>query len=351
MATIKDVAERAGVAPSTVSYVLSGSRKISEDTRNSVQAAIAELGYHPRASARTLRSARSDVLALAVPRVPGAYRAVDGRFAIDISDAARSHGYDLLLMTDTDGVGGLRRVAGSGLADAAVLMAVEEQDPRIDAMRELGFPSALLGRGDDDSALPWVDLDWEAAVALALRESAAAGHRRIVFLASAEHEIAARRGYAVHGLEGARQATRETGADIRIHPSSGDADVLRGRVREVLGTSPAPTALVVQHLHPLPHLLAEVAAAGLRVPEDLAVVPVGTLTDDLAGPVLPRIELPVAEMSMAVIELAVEAMAASTGPPSAAKARARPARGLPPHRLIAPRMASGSTVAPPNLSA
>ncbi|MGW3730522.1 LacI family DNA-binding transcriptional regulator, partial [Streptomyces sp. NPDC000851] len=40
MATIKDVAERAGVAPSTVSYVLSGSRKISEDTRRAVQAAI-----------------------------------------------------------------------------------------------------------------------------------------------------------------------------------------------------------------------------------------------------------------------------------------------------------------------
>ncbi|MGW0372745.1 LacI family DNA-binding transcriptional regulator, partial [Streptomyces coeruleorubidus] len=57
MTTIKDVAERAGVAPSTVSYVLSGSRKISEDTRRGVQAAIDELGYHPRASARTLRSA------------------------------------------------------------------------------------------------------------------------------------------------------------------------------------------------------------------------------------------------------------------------------------------------------
>ena len=65
MVTIKDVAERARVAPSTVSYVLSGSRKISDETRKAVRAAIAELGYHPRASARTLRSARS-VRALAL---------------------------------------------------------------------------------------------------------------------------------------------------------------------------------------------------------------------------------------------------------------------------------------------
>lgn len=344
MATIKDVAERAGVAPSTVSYVLSGSRKISEDTRCAVQAAIAELGYHPRASARTLRSARSDVLALAVPRVPGEYRAVDGRFAIDISDAARSHGYDLLLMTDLDGVGGLRRVAGSGLADAAVLMAVEEQDPRIGAMRELGFPTALLGRGDDDSALPWVDLDWEAAVALALRETAAAGHRHIAFLASAEHEIAARRGYAVHGLDGARRASKETGADIRVHPSSGDPDVLRRRVRELLGSRSAPTALVVQHLHRLPHLLAEVAAAGLRVPEDLAVVPVGTLPDDLGGRILPRIELPVAQMSLAVVELAVKSITAATGgrteshqPPAFPSPSARAADGTRTHHRAAER--------------
>ncbi|MEU8486967.1 LacI family DNA-binding transcriptional regulator [Streptomyces sp. NPDC048641] len=344
MATIKDVAERAGVAPSTVSYVLSGSRKISEDTRRAVQAAIAELGYHPRASARTLRSARSDVLALAVPRVPGEYRAVDGRFAIDVSDAARSHGYDLLLMTDVDGVGGLRRVAGSGLADAAVLMAVEEQDPRIGAMRELGFPTALLGRGDDDSALPWVDLDWEAAVALALRETAAAGHRHIAFLASADHEIAARRGYAVRGLDGARHTAKESGADIRVHHSSGDPDVLRRRVREVLGARPAPTALVVQHLHRLPHLLAEVATAGLRVPEDLAVVPVGTLPDDLGGRLLPRIELPVAEMSLAVVELAVKAMA---GAPPGHRSQNHPAPGLPPHRLITPQMAPGATITPP----
>ncbi|MBZ9645769.1 LacI family DNA-binding transcriptional regulator, partial [Streptomyces sp. PSKA30] len=234
MATIKDVAERAGVAPSTVSYVLSGSRKISEDTRRAVQAAIDELGYHPRASARTLRSSRTNVLALAVPRVPGEYRAIDGRFAIDVTDAARGHGYDVLLITEGDGAGALRRVARSGLADAAVLMAVEERDPRIEVLHALGFPAALLGH-DDHAALPWTDLDWEAAVALAVRETAAAGHRRIVFLSSAEHEIAARRGYAVRGLDGARRATAETGAEVRVLSSHRDPARLARRLREALG--------------------------------------------------------------------------------------------------------------------
>ncbi|WP_129843629.1 LacI family DNA-binding transcriptional regulator [Streptomyces sp. RFCAC02] len=343
MATIKDVAERAGVAPSTVSYVLSGSRKISEETRSAVRRAIADLGYHPRASARTLRSARSEVLVLAVPREPGKYRAVDGRFAIDISDAARDHGYDVLLMTEPEGVAGLCRIAGSGLADGAILMAVRENDPRIAALRELGFPTALLGHGNeaDEAELPWVDLDWEAAVALAIGEAVAAGHHRVVFWASAEHEIEARRGYAVHGLDGARLAARRTGADIRVHASSGDPDDLRKRLRQALGADPAPTALVVQHLILLPELLEEIAALGLRVPDDLSVVPVGSLPDDPGSTPLPRIDLPVARMSAAVAQLAVEAIASRDERTAGA--------GHPPvtRELIPPRMADAPRIAAP----
>ncbi|MDT0317474.1 LacI family DNA-binding transcriptional regulator [Streptomyces millisiae] len=340
MATIKDVAERAGVAPSTVSYVLSGSRKISEQTAKAVHEAIAELGYHPRASARTLRSARSEVLVLAVPREPGKYRAMDGRFAIEISDAARGHGYDVLMMTEPDGVDGLRRIARSGLADAAVLMAVREADPRIAALREFGFPTALLGHGDerDETEVPWVDLDWEAAVALAVRECVAAGHRHVVFWASAEHEISARRGYAMHGLDGARRAAVETGADVRVHPSTADPELLRARLREVLGARPAPTALVVQHLIPLPLILDEIAALGLRVPEDLAVVLVGSLPDEHALFAFPRIDLPVSRMATAVVQLAVRAIGADAEP--------GPAR----HELMSPGMAPGPVVAKPSPS-
>ncbi|MFD5573873.1 LacI family DNA-binding transcriptional regulator [Streptomyces cadmiisoli] len=351
MTTIKDVAERAGVAPSTVSYVLSGSRKISEETRRAVQAAIDELGYHPRASARTLRSARTRVLALAVPRAPGEYRAIDGRFAVDVTDAARGHDHDVLLITDEDGVGGLRRVARSGLADAAVLMAVEERDPRIEVLHELGFPAALLGH-DGHAGLPWTDLDWEAAVALAVRETAAAGHRRIVFLSSAEHEVAARRGYALHGLDGARRAARETGADVRVVPSHRDPDVLAHRLHEALTTTPAPTALVVQHLILLPHLLDAVASAGRRIPQDLSVVLVGSLPDELGIRHLPRIDLPVAEMSAAVARLAIAAVELGYAGPepasSALRTKARDSNASPgaPHHPIQPRMA-GPAIAPP----
>ncbi|MFJ6217345.1 LacI family DNA-binding transcriptional regulator [Streptomyces sp. NPDC092296] len=307
MTTIKDVAERAGVAPSTVSYVLNGSRSISAETRERVRRAVDELGYHPRASARTLRSTRTDVLALALPRTDGGQRAVDGRFAIDVSDAARRLGYDLLLTTAEEKAEGLRRVARSGLADAAVLMAVDMEDARIEVVRELAFPAALLGRPADEDALPWTDLDWEAAASLAVRTLAAAGHHRIAYLAPTEREVLARRSYALRGIAGARRGARETGAAVRVIRSTGNPARLARKLRALLTGAEPPTALAVQHASALPHILAAATAEGLRTADAPAMVVIGSLPDDPAARDLPRIELPVETMAAEATRLAVAA--------------------------------------------
>ena len=96
--TSQDVARLAGVSQSTVSYVLTGSRPISEATRARVEDAIAKLGYHPNSGARTLRSRRSGVIGLMVPEAD----ADDGvlmTFVGTIAREARRFGYDILLVT------------------------------------------------------------------------------------------------------------------------------------------------------------------------------------------------------------------------------------------------------------
>ena len=62
MATMKDVADKAGVSLSTVSYVLSGSRPISEATRNHILKTMEDLKFHPNAVARALVSKRTRVI-------------------------------------------------------------------------------------------------------------------------------------------------------------------------------------------------------------------------------------------------------------------------------------------------
>jgi DNA-binding LacI/PurR family transcriptional regulator len=357
MASIRDVARRAGVAPSTVSYVLNGDRSTTDETRRRVRQAVEALDYHPRAGARMLRSGRTHVVALALPRGAGVLKAadgqhrVDGRFAIEIADAAHSLGYDLLLATSGDKASGLRRVAISGLADAAVIMAVDLEDPRIDVVGELDFPAALIGRPADEGVMPWIDLDWEQAAVLAVRELAAAGYTDIAYLASAEEEVKARRSAALHGIEGARLGARETGAAVRVVHSADDPAEMAELLRMLLPTGPgsgAPTALVVQHPTAYQHILASVNALGRRVPEDLAVMVIGSLPGDASSVRLPRIELPVHTMGSTAVRLAVGA-ADSRRPakPSARRPSPQaPPPGAPRQVLLAPVLLSGDALLP-----
>jgi DNA-binding LacI/PurR family transcriptional regulator len=72
MATISDVARRAGVAPTTVSHALSGKRHVAPATRARILAAVEELQYQPNATASSLRSRRTRTVALSLPLdVPG----------------------------------------------------------------------------------------------------------------------------------------------------------------------------------------------------------------------------------------------------------------------------------------
>src|SRR3954469_13777152 len=108
MVTLADVARHAQVAPSTVHYVLSGTRPISEVTRRRVQSAIDELGYHPHARARALAMRRSSGRALVHPLRPEWPLPMQMVFSVVTS--AREHEHDVLRLTGAEGPEGMRRV-------------------------------------------------------------------------------------------------------------------------------------------------------------------------------------------------------------------------------------------------
>ncbi|MBQ1161517.1 LacI family DNA-binding transcriptional regulator [Streptomyces sp. A73] len=137
MVKITDVARRAGVSPSTVSYVLSGKRSISAATQRRVEASIRELGYRPHAGARALASSRSNVLALVMPLRSGIHVPVQMQFAGAVVTTARGHDHDVLLLTQEEGEDGLRRVADSALVDALIVMDVQLRDARVPLLRTL----------------------------------------------------------------------------------------------------------------------------------------------------------------------------------------------------------------------
>jgi len=115
--TIEDVARRAGVSRSTVSYALSGKRSISRETRERIEAAIAELGFTPNAGARALATSQTMVIGLFVQFFEDEFSPAMLQYVLPITEAARAMGYDILMMTEADGAAALTRVARSAMVD------------------------------------------------------------------------------------------------------------------------------------------------------------------------------------------------------------------------------------------
>lgn len=127
MTTIADVASAAGVSISTVSYVMSGKRTISQDTKERVERAIAELRYSPHASARSLASRTTNVIGLQAPLRSGVDVHVVMEIVTGVVREAREHAYDILLLTGDDA--GLTLAARASRVDALLVMDVESDDP------------------------------------------------------------------------------------------------------------------------------------------------------------------------------------------------------------------------------
>src|SRR3954454_5711756 len=247
MPTINDVARAAGGSPSRVSYVLSGRRPISAQTRARVQAAIAELGFHPHAGARALASSKTSVLALVVPLRVDVNVPVIMQFATAVVTAARTHNHDVLLLTKDEGTAGLERVANGTMVDALIVMDVERDDVRIPALSRLKQPSVLIGLPADPGGIACVDLDFAAAAAESLRHLAGHGHRRIALIGPSPAVYKRGTSYAERFLAGFTEASEELGLQTLAHPCEPGTEGVRACLADIDADLPDVTALVVHN--------------------------------------------------------------------------------------------------------
>ncbi|MBT2526514.1 LacI family DNA-binding transcriptional regulator [Streptomyces sp. ISL-99] len=272
MVTLADVAQHAGVSASTVSYVLSGKRSISTSTRERVERSIDQLGYHPNAGARALASSKSDIIALMVPLSTDMYVPVMMEIAISVATTARAHGYDVLLLTGEEGPAAVRRIEGSALADAMILMDVELHDDRLPLLRETGRPAVLIGLPADPSRVSCVDLDFAAAGALCVEHLAGLGHRDIAVIGEAPAVYERHTGFAERTLAGLRERGRELGVRLLHRPCEGSYAAVAATLARVQEERPGTTAFVVQNEAATDPLLALLRQQRRAVPEDVSVM-------------------------------------------------------------------------------
>lgn len=306
MATMNDVARVAGVSTSTVSYVLSGKRAISAETRHQVLAAIEKLGYSPHAGARALASNRSNVLGLMVPLRADVNVSVVMQFVTAVVTTARTFEQDVLLLTQDD-IGGIERVTSQSIVDGLLMMDVEAKDPRIPLLVKMRKPAVLIGVPDDSFGLSCVDFDFAAASRVSVRHLLELGHRRIALIGSPKASLERHATYADRVLRGFEDACRDGGVEFTSRACESSAAAL-AEVLEELVTGPlAATGLVVHNEFLLPILRDTLASMGLKVPEDLSVVAIAPTDVALASTVpWTAVSIPAQDIGRTAVEMVME---------------------------------------------
>ncbi|WP_330349459.1 LacI family DNA-binding transcriptional regulator [Streptomyces sp. NBC_00582] len=310
---ITDVARRAGVSPSTVSYALSGKRPISTATRQRVEAAARELGYRPHAGARALASSRSNVLALVAPLRAGIHVPVVMQFVASVVTAARRHDHDVLLLTQEEGEDGLRRVADTALVDALILMDVQLNDPRLPLLRTLDRPSVMIGFPRDGAGLTCIDLDFRSAGERCVEHLAQLGHRVVGLVGSPPEVYVRGTAFAQRVVQGFTAAADRGGLASAVHPCEATPAAARQVAERLLRDQPALTGVVVHNEAVLEPLVTAFAQLGLRVPGDLSVTAI--CPDELADSLgITSVALPSTEVGERAVDLLMEKLAGGLVP-------------------------------------
>ncbi|WP_103063605.1 LacI family DNA-binding transcriptional regulator [Actinomyces qiguomingii] len=274
MATMQDVARRANVAVSTVSYTLSGARPVAPETARRIRAAMEELNYQPNAMARGLASRRSHTLAMTFPSFDTAMGETVFEIVRGAQREAARHGYNLAVwpLEEAEAGAELVNLVRQGKADGVLLVEVGMEDPRVAALKRARLPLVMIGRTADPDGLAYVDIDFERTVDDAVAELFRHGHRHIAFVGRPAKQADAGYGPAVRGRQGYERATTGRGLKPVAYDCDASPQAGQAMARTLMGQEWRPTGIVVMNDLAALGLLTGLQTMGLRVPRDVSVV-------------------------------------------------------------------------------
>ena len=270
MATISDVAKRAGVAPVTVSRVINKASNVSAATRERVEQAIEDLGYVPSGVAQSLRSKRTRSLALLVPDITNAFWTTVAR---GVEDAAQSQGYSVLLCnTDEDVTKQLRYldVVVSQRVDGVIIAPYDSEVKNLGKLPERHIPTVVIDRHINGWEVDTVTGDSISGARALVQHLIHLGHTRIAMITgAAETSTAADR------VAGYQLALAEAGLPIDLNLIKyGEFRAEAGErlTEQALAENPPPTAIFAANNAIATGVVDALEKHGLRTPQDIALV-------------------------------------------------------------------------------
>lgn len=310
--TLDEVAKLAGVSKATASRAINGRSKVSAKAQAAVDDAVRTLGYTPNAAARSLVTRRTGSVALIVPES-------DERIFSDpffarmlhlVARALRQHDLQLVLLIAQPGDDEERLLLylRGRYVDGAIVASHHRGDRLAEHLSDLGLPSVFIGR-------PWigaervsyVDSDNAAAAGHAVRVLLEAGRRRIATVAGPSDMRAGH-----DRLDGWRRELVAAGLDTDLVAYGDFTEESGAKACAELLDAAGPAG--IDGIFAASDLMAqgamrELAARGLRIPEDVAVVGYDDLgVAERTEPPLTTLHNPIGQMVTEALRLLTEAI-------------------------------------------
>ncbi|WP_373232761.1 LacI family DNA-binding transcriptional regulator [Cohnella sp.] len=273
MATRQEVADRAGVSVAVVSYVINNRKLVKEETRHKVLDAIRELGYRPNQTARSLKTKKSQQIAVLIHYIGNPFEA---GLLLSIEATAKLHGYFVFVQTyEPDREEELRSLL-MGRVDGVLLLGQSFSQETLEYFSSLEVPvvSAMQPTAWDGAKIanvPYVDIEWLPAMRSLVAHLRQQGHERITFMTTGGQNLH----YAVR-YKAFRDAMRLEGLDISgVLDGSGRFEQAQAMLGGLLGGDDGAavdfTAIVCANDLMAAGCLAACREQGVRVPQDMAV--------------------------------------------------------------------------------
>ena len=299
---LKDIAAELGISTITVSKVLRNKPDVGEQTRQRVLQRVKELNYRPNLLAQGLASGRSNTVGLIVPDLVQSFFA---QLAKGLKAGLRARGYQLILASAEEEPELEREEIDTLLArgvDALVVASCQTDAAGLQHLSEAGVPYVLLDRRLPTFAAHFVGSDDIAAGSIATGHLLSLGRKRIAHIGAEGVST------GIDRLQGYRQALQR--ADIGFSASlvrtisrteeAGD-EAGSFAMSDLLRMEERPDAVFCYNDLSAVGVIRCLLAAGLRVPEDVAVIGCGNLR--LAS----YLEVPLSSVDQGAAELGEEA--------------------------------------------
>lgn len=305
MATIADVAKKAGVSRTTVSHALSGRRPVALATRKRIEQVVLELGFRPNALARSLRLQSTQMVALIIPDITNPHYPMLAR---GLQDALVAHGYNAFICnTDNDEEQEDDFIADAvqRQADGIVLASLRDRTQGLQGYIEDKVVFLSIGPTIDDPRVDQVITSSREGAKDATCYLIERGHRRIGMIGNAPNLFPGEQ-----RVSGYRDALEEMHIPF-------DADlVMEGNfvqsggeqaMRQLLALSERPTAVFCANDLMAIGAMEVARQAGLAIPDDIAIVGYDDIeAASLVSPTLTTVVNPAYAMGQAGGQLLLE---------------------------------------------